>query len=159
MTKDDAEREMLNKQLMFFNRKQAARTRAGLMAQNAAKPACARNMDADFKALKGTHDEMLFATVAQILVELIMDRKYRLPIGIFMTDAKGTKVWGTYDWDDRNFALTFKSVQRESRTAKLTCPVIIEAIDGRAVDVRATVVVQEEIDPDSGTGKFWFEVR
>ena len=59
-------------------------------------------MAAIFKELAGTRDDVLFAQIACVLSVLIGEREYGLPIGIFIQDAKGTKIRGTYQWDPRN---------------------------------------------------------
>jgi hypothetical protein len=66
-----------------------------------------------FKELAGTRDDVLFAQIASVLSSLIGEREFGLPIGVFVHDAKEAKIRGTYQWDWRNFALSFALKQRE----------------------------------------------
>jgi hypothetical protein len=118
----------------------------------------ARNMASIYKSLAGTRDDVLFAQIACVLSVLIGEREYGLPIGVFIQDVKGTKIRGTYDWDSRNFALSFTLKQREGDADKLTFPVRVEFLDGAAIPVViATLIVKEAGTPDSP--QLSFELR
>ena len=83
-----------------------------------------------FEELAGTPGEVLFAQMASVLSTLIAVNHVGLPIGVFVQDANGIKISGTYHWDARNFAIVFSRSYREGRAGKLTYPVVAQFRDG-----------------------------
>src|SRR5215472_10672169 len=103
-----------------------------------------------FEELAGTPGEVLFAQMASVLSTLIAVNHVGLPIGVFVQDANGIKISGTYHWDARNFAIVFSRSYREGRAGKLTYPVVAQFRDGMPNPaVIATLTVTDAGTPES----------